>query len=68
MERVLYQEKPDFIRFEDEEQILMVAPVEWIMIKKNKESEEKEEIGRYKTFDEAKNELRKLVGGKGESD
>lgn len=64
MNRKLYQEKNDFIRYEDEEQILIVAPVEWVVIKKNKDTEKKEEVGKFKTFEEAKREIQKVIGEK----
>lgn len=67
MERELYQEKSDFIRYEDEDRIIIVAPAEWIIIKKNKDTEEKEELGRFKKFEEAKKEVLKIISEK-ESD
>jgi len=64
MSRVLLQEKPDFIRYEDDTQVLIVAPSEWVTIRKDKETEEKEMIGKFKTKDEAKIEMQKLIDEK----
>jgi hypothetical protein len=61
MSRVLFQEKPDFIRYEDEDQILIVAPSEWVLAKKTKGSEEKELLGRYKSQEQAKSALQSII-------
>jgi hypothetical protein len=66
MNQVFFQEKPDFIRYEDEKQILVVVPSQWIIIRKDKETNEKELIDRRRSLEEAKQVLQRIIDEKKE--
>jgi len=61
MSRTLLQEKPDFIRYEDNEQIIILFPSEWTVVRKDKETDEKVVLGRTETLEQAKFLMSKII-------